>query len=67
MPVNHAKNFLKSVHTVDFFYDCFLKLWIFISKWADLFPKQFLAQIVIFGKYFGWFDVELNQKTLNDL
>ena len=50
-----------------FFHDCFLKLWIFISKWADLFSKKLLAQIVIFGKYFGWFNVELNQKTLNDL
>ena len=31
------------------------------------FFKKKLAQIIIFGKYFGWFNVELNQKTLNDL
>ena len=31
------------------------------------FSKKFLVQITFFGWYFSWFDVELNQKNLDDL
>ena len=49
------------------FHDWFLKLWIFISRWRNIFPKKFLAQIIIFGGYFGWLNVGLNQKILDEL
>ena len=49
------------------FFDQFLKLWAVILERRNIFSKKFLAQIIIFDKYFGWFDVQLNQKTLDDL
>ena len=49
------------------FYDWFLKLWAVISRWRNIFSKNFLAQIIIYGWYFGWFNVERNPKTLDDL
>ena len=49
------------------FHDWFLKLWIFISRWRNIFSKKFLAQIIIFGGYFGWLNVGLNQKILDEL
>ena len=49
------------------FFDQFLKLWAVILERRNIFSKKFLAQIIIFDKYFGWFDVQLNQKILVDL
>ena len=49
------------------FHDWFLKLWEVISNWRNIFSKNFLAQIITYGWYFAWFNVELNQKTLDDL
>ncbi len=49
------------------FYDWFLKLWAVISRWRNIFSKNFLAQIIIYGWYFGWFKVEQNPKILDDL
>ena len=49
------------------FFDQFLKLWAVILERRNIFSKNFLAQIIIFDKYFGWFDVQLNQKILDDL
>ena len=49
------------------FHDWSLNLWTVILERKNIFSKKFLAQIITFGQYFGWFDVQLNRKTLDDL
>ena len=49
------------------FFDRFLKLWADIFERRNIFSKKFLAQTFFFGWYIGWFNVELNQKNLDDL
>ena len=68
MPVNHVKEFLKSVHTKAFFPELFSQNFEQLFQNSEtFFQKKFLAQIITHGHNFNWFDVLANPTTLKVL
>ena len=67
MPIYHAKEFLKSIHTEALFFDCFFKSLSSYFRMENPFFKKNLAQIITNGLFFNWFDVLGNLTTLDSL